>query len=85
MDTANSSPGSAPNAITVGAIDARTDIIADFSNFGLPVDIFAPGVDVLSAGIESNTDTNVLSGTSMGKPCHHLMPGRMCLYNSKLT
>lgn len=66
QDTANTSPGSAPNAITVGAIDAATDVIAEFSNFGDSVDIFAPGVQVTSVGIRSNTDTATMSGTSMG-------------------
>lgn len=67
QDTANTSPGSAPKAITVGAIDAATDIIADFSNFGPSVDIFAPGVQIESVGISSNTATETMSGTSMGK------------------
>lgn len=65
-ETALTSPGSAPNAITVGAFDATTDERADFSNFGPEVDIYAPGVDVLSVGIKSKTDTATLSGTSMG-------------------
>jgi len=68
QDTANTSPGSAPRAITVGAIDAATDVIADFSNFGPSVDIFAPGVQVESVGINSNTDTATMSGTSMASP-----------------
>ncbi|TFB07253.1 Subtilisin-like protease 2 [Trichoderma ghanense] len=68
QDTANTSPGSAPQAITVGAIDATTDIRAGFSNFGTGVDIYAPGVDVLSVGIKSDIDTAVLSGTSMASP-----------------
>ncbi|UZP46083.1 hypothetical protein NXS19_013895 [Fusarium pseudograminearum] len=67
-ETALTSPGSAPNAITVGAIDATSDQRADFSNFGPEVDIYAPGVDVLSVGIKSNTDTATLSGTSMASP-----------------
>lgn len=66
-DTKTSSPGSAPNAITVGAIDAATDRRAQFSNFGAPVDVYAPGVDVLSVGIKSDTATDTMSGTSMGK------------------
>ena len=66
-DTVTTSPGSAEEAITVGAIDPRTDEMAPFSNFGNAVDIFAPGVDVLSVGIESDSSTSVLSGTSMGK------------------
>ncbi|KAL7791279.1 subtilisin-like serine protease [Trichoderma ceciliae] len=68
QDTANTSPGSAPQAVTVGAIDATTDIRASFSNFGAGVDIYAPGVSVLSVGIKSDTDTQVLSGTSMATP-----------------
>lgn len=67
QDAANDSPASAPNAITVGAIDQTDDTIASFSNFGAGVDIFAPGVDVQSVGIKSNNDSEVLSGTSMGE------------------
>ncbi|KAH7156526.1 peptidase S8/S53 domain-containing protein [Dactylonectria macrodidyma] len=68
QDTANTSPGSAEKAITVGAIDATTDERADFSNFGSGVDIYAPGVDVLSVGIDSDTAQATLSGTSMASP-----------------
>ncbi|KAG5663281.1 hypothetical protein KAF25_001217 [Fusarium avenaceum] len=67
-ETSLTSPGSAPNAITVGAIDATTDERADFSNFGPEVDVYAPGVQVLSVGIKSKTDTATLSGTSMASP-----------------
>ncbi|KAL6789420.1 subtilisin-like serine protease [Trichoderma camerunense] len=68
QDTANTSPGSAPQAITVGAIDATNDVRASFSNFGAGVDIYAPGVNVLSVGIKSDIDTAILSGTSMATP-----------------
>lgn len=68
QDTANTSPGSAANAITVGAIDGTTDERASFSNFGTAVDIYAPGVSIESVGIDSNTATAVLSGTSMASP-----------------
>ncbi|KAM5355225.1 hypothetical protein ACJ41O_001871 [Fusarium nematophilum] len=67
-DTALTSPGSAPNAITVGAIDGTNDERAPFSNFGPDVDIYAPGVQVLSVGITSDTATASLSGTSMASP-----------------
>jgi len=68
QDTINTSPGSEQVAITVGAIDALTDERAPFSNFGDRVDIFAPGVSVLSAGFRNDTDTRSLSGTSMASP-----------------
>ncbi len=68
QDTANTSPGSAAKALTVGAIDQRTDQIASFSNFGAGVDVFAPGVQVRSVGITSDSASAVLSGTSMASP-----------------
>ena len=40
--------------------------MADFSNFGAPVDVFAPGVDVTSTWNDGNTNT--ISGTSMATP-----------------
>ncbi|TAQ90808.1 hypothetical protein B7494_g881 [Chlorociboria aeruginascens] len=66
QDASNTSPASAPMAITVGALD-ENDARASFSNFGTAVDIFAPGVGVLSVGIVSDTASAILSGTSMGK------------------
>jgi subtilisin family serine protease len=68
QDTANTSPGSAERAITVGAIDQTNDQRASFSNFGELVDVFAPGVRVLSVGIRNDNDTDTLSGTSMASP-----------------
>lgn len=66
-DASMYSPASAPNAITVGAID-RQNSRPDFSNYGRVVDIFAPGVDVLSTWIGGDDATEVLSGTSMACP-----------------
>ncbi|KUI64304.1 hypothetical protein VM1G_11115 [Cytospora mali] len=67
-DVQNDSPASAPGAITVGAIDQTTDQRAYFSNFGQLVDVFAPGVNVESVGIQNNTATQMRSGTSMASP-----------------
>lgn len=67
MDARFTSPASAENAFTVAAID-RNNTRARFSNYGSVVDIFAPGVDVLSAWIGSDTATNTISGTSMATP-----------------
>lgn len=50
------SPASEPTVCTVGATDS-TDAIAWFSNYGTLVDIFAPGVDVLSSWIGGVNNT----------------------------
>jgi len=54
MDAALFSPASEPSACTVGASDIN-DARASFSNYGMLVDIFAPGANVTSAWIGSNT------------------------------
>ena len=61
------SPARAPAAITVAAVD-DSDAKASFSNYGSCVDIWAPGVSILGADIGSDTDTQVISGTSMASP-----------------
>lgn len=66
-NAANSSPASEPSVCTVGASDIN-DTFAYFSNYGSLVDIIAPGVNVLSTWIGSNTATNTISGTSMATP-----------------
>ncbi|CCH42746.1 putative secreted protein [Wickerhamomyces ciferrii] len=48
IDAKDVSPASAQDAITVGALDDKTDTIAIFSNYGPDVDIFASGVAVES-------------------------------------
>lgn len=67
-DAQNSTPASAPGAITVGAVDQTTDRRAPFSNFGQLVDVYAPGVNVESVSIQNTTATRALSGTSMASP-----------------
>lgn len=62
------SPASAPEAITVGAFDDRTDSIAKFSNWGSCVDIFAPGVRVKSLASAPHLKPILFSGTSMASP-----------------
>jgi subtilisin family serine protease len=61
------SPGRVGQAITVAATDTA-DRRASFSNYGGCVDLFAPGVDITSASIASDSATTVLSGTSMATP-----------------
>ena len=60
-------PAEIERAITVGAVDIK-DRICSFSNYGSVVDLFAPGQHVTAAGISSDTDESILSGTSMATP-----------------
>ena len=73
-DGSVSSPGNAPDAITVAAVDSR-NAIADFSSAGpTPVslefkpDVAAPGVDILSSLPHTQNTWGTLSGTSMATP-----------------
>jgi Subtilase family len=69
-----SSPGSAPSAITVAAVDSR-NVIAGFSSGGptpislqMKPDVSAPGVSIVSSVPASEGTFGVLSGTSMAAP-----------------
>ena len=66
-DACGVSPARVAEALTVAASDAN-DAMASFSNGGTCVDLFAPGVSVLSAWSTSDTATNTISGTSMASP-----------------
>jgi subtilisin family serine protease len=66
-DACRQSPASQPDAITVAATDA-TDTRAAFSNYGACVDLFAPGVRIVSDARRSDTATTSMSGTSMASP-----------------
>ncbi|MGH3310590.1 MAG: S8 family peptidase, partial [Streptomyces sp.] len=66
-DADGSSPARVPDAITVAASD-ETDKQAEFSNFGKLVDIYAPGVDIVSTTNTGDDATETLSGTSMAAP-----------------
>jgi subtilisin family serine protease len=66
-DACTSSPARAANAITVGSI-TQSGARSSFSNFGVCLDIFAPGSGILSAYSTSDTATATLSGTSMASP-----------------
>lgn len=81
MDASTFSPASNPNVITVSAMaDANgqcgggggwtgygyDDTFASFSNYGLAVEIAAPGVNIYSTYL--NNGYAVMSGTSMAAP-----------------
>lgn len=64
-DACDASPARAAKALTVGATD-REDQQAGFSNDGRCLDLYAPGVGIVSAWLDGGART--LSGTSMAAP-----------------
>jgi len=66
-DACNYSPAAAEQAVTVGASTVGDDR-AYFSNHGECVDVFAPGLNILSTYKGSPVATATLSGTSMASP-----------------
>jgi subtilisin family serine protease len=64
-DACNTSPARVPEVITVGSTE-RNDGRSSFSNYGSCLDIFAPGGNIVSTGINSGSTT--MSGTSMASP-----------------
>lgn len=67
-DACNASPARVLAAITVGSVDPANDTRAGTSNFGTCLDLFAPGVSILSSSRVNDSATAILSGTSMAAP-----------------
>ncbi|KAK2145037.1 hypothetical protein LSH36_707g01121 [Paralvinella palmiformis] len=65
INACDATPARSPNAITVAASDIN-DTSASFTNWGPCVDLFAPGVDILSTFPDGGT--GVMSGTSAAAP-----------------
>lgn len=76
IDACNVSPARVPEAVTVGATDMN-DARTSWSNYGTCVDLFAPGLNIVSDSISSSTATTVASGTSESAP---LVTGVAALY-----
>jgi serine protease len=66
-DACATSPARVAEAVTVGATDSR-DVRASFSNYGTCLDLFAPGVTIVSADYQNDTGSTSMSGTSMASP-----------------
>ena len=62
-------PANYRQVLSVGATDYH-DVKAMFSNYGVTVDVFAPGVDIMSTYLPNPPDMRygLLSGTSMATP-----------------
>ncbi len=77
LDASFFSPAREPKAITVGcasdtgypAVTSSGSVIrCSFSNFGTSVDIWASGLTIRGAGIATDADSRIFSGTSMSTP-----------------
>jgi subtilisin family serine protease len=67
LDACSFSPSQMLNVITVAATD-ETDAKPLFSNNGVCVDLYAPGVNITSANFLDDTSFAVKTGTSMSSP-----------------
>jgi subtilisin family serine protease len=61
------SPASAPSAITVGSTGSD-DSQASSSNWGTCVDLYGPGVNIISDYVTTDSARALMSGTSMAAP-----------------
>jgi cerevisin len=66
-DAGEDSPARSSSVIAVGATDIN-DKRASFSNFGPDVNIWAPGVGIISLGNADDNAVKTLDGTSMASP-----------------
>ena len=66
-DACNYSPGRAIEAITVGATQSDDDH-AWYTNFGVCLDLFAPGTQIYSSYLYDDNAYRLLDGTSMAAP-----------------
>ena len=66
-DACDFSPGRMPSAITVSATD-DSDAKPTWANYGACIDLFAPGVNIVSAFHTSDSAVATASGTSMAAP-----------------
>lgn len=68
----------------VGATDSA-DAKASFSSYGLATDVYAPGVNIDSTYMSSDTSYATLSGTSMATPCAAGIAATITASNPSIT
>jgi subtilisin family serine protease len=83
-DNRNLTGGDWPDVTICGASDSN-DIRASFSAYGLAIDVFAPGVNVLSTYASASNGYTQLSGTSMATPCTAGVGAMIIMANPSLT
>ncbi|MEV3852240.1 S8 family peptidase [Streptomyces microflavus] len=80
QDAVNCSPAGVPSAFTVGA-STLADERAHFSNWGPTIDVFAPGLNILSSWIgETGKESKTHSGTAQAAA--HVAGLAACLISS---
>jgi len=67
VDACGVTPANVGIALTIAASDIN-DVRANFSNFGSCVDIFAPGVNIVSIWGTADDELALANGTSMSAP-----------------
>ena len=77
-------PGNATNAICVAATGPNSDVRANYSNYGTPVDVSAPGSAIYSTIIADNGYAS-FQGTSMASPIAAGVAGLIKSINPDLT
>jgi subtilisin family serine protease len=75
-DACSESPASAPAALTIGAT-SKIDEQSTYSNWGSCVDVYAPGNNLRTTSIGTDTTTSLFSGTSAATP---IAAGAVALY-----
>lgn len=83
-DGRNLTTGDWPDVTIVGA-STQSDSRASFSAYGKAIDVFAPGVDILSTYASSPSSYTELSGTSMATPCTAGLAALVTMANPTMT
>ena len=76
INACSQSPAGSSGVLTIGASD-NVDVVPWWSNYGPCVDVFAPGINIISAGKRNDTHYVMGSGTSQSAP---MVAGAAALY-----